>query len=77
MVNKVFIFLLRLYQKTISPDHGFGRGINNHWGCKFYPSCSEYAVRALSQKSTPEAIKLISKRLIKCHPFSQGGYDPI
>lgn len=63
------IFLLRLYRLAISPWLG------NR--CRFYPSCSCYAQDAISNFGTSKGIWLTLKRLIKCHPFHPGGYDPI
>jgi putative membrane protein insertion efficiency factor len=45
--------------------------------CRFHPSCSEYAREALSTVSFYKACILIGKRLLKCSPFSSGGYDPV
>ena len=44
--------------------------------CRFHPSCSEYAVDVLHGHSTGKAVKLIMIRLMRCHPFHPGGYDP-
>lgn len=43
--------------------------------CRFYPTCSEYALLALEKHSFFNAIMLISKRILKCHPFHEGGVD--
>lgn len=45
--------------------------------CRFYPSCSQYAVDVLHGHSTTVAVKLIIMRLMRCHPFHPGGYDPV
>jgi putative membrane protein insertion efficiency factor len=45
--------------------------------CRFYPSCSEYAAEAIENMPVGEAIPLIVKRVLKCHPFSRGGFDPV
>ena len=55
---------------------GFFRALG--WrACRFHPSCSVYARRALETKTFFSALWLISKRLLRCHPFSKGGYDPV
>ncbi len=60
-------FLIRLYQLTISPLIGPC--------CRFYPSCSEYALEALEVHGTFKGIYLTIKRLLKCHPWHPGGCD--
>lgn len=77
MIRKILILLINWYQKTISPDHGYGRVWGEQLGCRFYPSCSEYAKQALSKKKLVIALYLIFRRIVRCHPFAKGGYDPI
>ncbi|MCX7983869.1 MAG: membrane protein insertion efficiency factor YidD [Bacteroidetes bacterium] len=63
--------LIRLYQHFVSPLLPFNY-------CRFYPSCSQYAVEALEKWGIGKGIVLSVKRILKCHPFSQhGGYDPV
>jgi len=64
------IFLIRLYQKYLSPLKGKG-------SCRFYPTCSQYAIDALNRYGVLKGSWLALKRLSKCHPFHPGGYDPV
>jgi putative membrane protein insertion efficiency factor len=68
-MNKVFIALIRAYQYAISPMLG--------QRCKYYPSCSNYAVGALREHGVIRGLGLASWRLLRCNPFSNGGYDPV
>ena len=71
-MKKIFIFLLEKYQKYISPV--FKKiGVN----CKYYPSCSEYMKQAIEKYGCIKGIYIGLKRLIRCNPFSKGGYDPL
>ena len=45
--------------------------------CRFYPSCSEYAVEAIGKKGAAKGLLLSFFRIIRCNPFSKGGYDPV
>lgn len=45
--------------------------------CRFYPSCSVYAVEALEKHRTDKALWLIARRVAKCQPFHPGGFDPV
>jgi putative membrane protein insertion efficiency factor len=65
----LLIFLITLYQKLLSP-----------WlppTCRFTPSCSQYAKEALKKYGAFHGIFLAAKRVLKCHPFHAGGYDPV
>jgi len=65
----VFIKIIQLYQKLISPLLPPS--------CRFYPTCSEYAKQAFIKKPFYKAVLLSLKRLLKCHPLHPGGYDPL
>lgn len=67
--QKVLIGLIKIYQYTISPLLGSP--------CRFYPSCSVYAVEAIAKHGVLKGSVLTVKRLGKCHPFHPGGYDPV
>ena len=65
----LLIGLLKVYRAVISPLYGPV--------CKFYPSCSAYALEAVGVHGAAKGIYLATKRLASCHPWSLGGYDPV
>jgi len=71
------IALVRLYQKTISPDHGLLAGRHPYGHCRFYPTCSEYMISALSKYGFFKGVLLGTWRVLRCNPFNRGGYDPV
>lgn len=71
-MKKFFIFLINIYQKRISPIFHF-LGIN----CKYYPTCSEYTKQAILKYGILKGGGLGIVRILKCNPFSKGGYDPL
>lgn len=73
--RKLPLGLLRLYQKTISPDHGWGRLLVSGAGCRFYPSCSEYMYQAIAHYGVFKGLVWGGGRLLRCHPWSKGGVD--
>jgi len=73
---KIILLIIKTYQLTISPDHGFLRVLFPGLGCRFYPSCSQYTYQTISNFGLILGIFYGIKRLIKCHPWSLGGYDP-
>ncbi|RCL40181.1 MAG: membrane protein insertion efficiency factor YidD [Gammaproteobacteria bacterium] len=68
-IRLFFITLIKTYQITISPFLG-----NN---CRFNPTCSSYMIEAITKHGTVEGIKLGMKRISKCHPFGNKGFDPV
>ena len=71
-MKKLLIWLITQYQKYIS-KWLTSKNIN----CKFYPSCSEYTKQALEKYGVIKGLKLGIFRIIRCNPFSKGGYDPL
>ena len=69
MTKKILLFLIKIYQKAISPM--LGRR------CRFYPTCSEYSRQAITKYGAIKGTFLSVKRILKCHPFHKGGYDPL
>lgn len=71
-MKKIFIFIINLYKKYISPIfHKIG------FDCKYYPTCSEYTKQAIEKYGVIKGCYLGIKRILKCNPFSKGGYDPL
>lgn len=70
MLSRPFIWLIRLYQKYLSPLKG-------EPCCRFTPSCSEYAVQALTEWGVIIGLALALWRIIRCNPYSKGGEDPV
>ena len=68
-MRSFFIFLIKFYRKFISPL--------KPRSCRFYPTCSEYAEQAFSKYGIVKGGYLSIKRILKCHPFHPGGYDPL
>ena len=71
-MKKVCIYLIEFYQKNISKFLE-----NKNIKCKFYPSCSEYTKQAIEKYGSFKGIFLGIIRILKCNPFSKGGYDPL
>jgi putative membrane protein insertion efficiency factor len=68
-------WLVRLYQLTLSPDHGWYRALHPYGYCRFAPSCSQYALTGLRTDGVV-ALPRIAVRLVRCHPWARGGADP-
>ncbi len=69
MVVRTLTMLIELYRRCISPSFPPS--------CRFEPSCSVYAKRALGKHGLWRGGYLASKRLLRCHPWNQGGFDPV
>ena len=71
-MRKLFINLIEWYQKNISK---FLESKNIK--CKYYPTCSEYTKQAIEKYGVLKGFILGAIRILKCNPFSKGGYDPL
>lgn len=69
-MKRVLIFLVKLYRKFISPLKGRS-------SCIYTPTCSLYALQALEKYGAFKGTYLAIRRVLKCHPFTIGGYDPV
>ncbi len=68
-LQNILIAPIRVYQYCISPMLSPS--------CRFYPSCSSYAIMAIKQHGPFRGLFLTCWRLMRCHPYSQGGFDPV
>ena len=68
MLKSAILFLIGIYQKisSLTPPR-----------CRFYPTCSEYMRQAIIKHGVLRGILLGVKRICRCHPFNEGGYDPV
>ncbi len=69
ILKKIILNLIKIYQKLISPILGKN--------CRFIPTCSVYTYKAIEIHGVIKGIYLGVKRILKCHPFNEGGYDPV
>ncbi len=76
-VKRLILLFIRLYQHTLSLDHGvFGKVFGQRF-CRFYPTCSEYAYQAIEKHGIIRGLKLGFWRISRCHPWNDGGDDPV
>ncbi|MFZ1720344.1 MAG: membrane protein insertion efficiency factor YidD [Candidatus Moraniibacteriota bacterium] len=77
MLKHSLLLFIRLYQKTLSTDHGLlGKIFGERW-CRFYPSCSEYSYQAIDHFGILRGSWLSLRRIARCHPWNNGGIDHI
>ena len=69
-IKKVLIFLFIIYQLTLSPRFSHGSG-------RFTPTCSQYALEAIEVHGIFKGCLLAAWRILRCNPFSKGGWDPV
>lgn len=68
MMKKILIGLIRIYQKIPGPWHNM---------CRHIPTCSNYAIEAISEYGSIKGMFLATKRVLKCNPWGTSGYDPV
>lgn len=77
IINYPFLGLIRLYQRTLSPDHGFIKRLFPFGYCRFYPTCSEYAYQAIDKYGIFRGGALGFWRIMRCNPWNPGGEDEV
>ncbi|MCX8055154.1 MAG: membrane protein insertion efficiency factor YidD [Ignavibacteria bacterium] len=68
-MKKILIILIKFYKFAISPIFPPS--------CRFYPTCSQYAIEAIEKHGSIFGTFLAIKRIVRCNPFSKGGFDPV
>jgi putative membrane protein insertion efficiency factor len=68
-MNRLLVWVLRGYQLALSPMLG--------QSCRFYPSCSHYAIEAITTHGAARGSWLAARRVCRCHPWNEGGFDPV
>jgi len=66
--GRLLVLLARVYQATLSPIVGRQ--------CRFFPTCSQYFIEAVQKHGALRGLQMGARRILRCHPFSTGGYDP-
>lgn len=77
MIRFLILWGIRIYQKTLSPDHGLLRVLYPRGFCRFYPSCSEYGYQAVEKYGGLKGGIMAIRRVFRCQPWSKGGNDPV
>lgn len=68
-MKKIILQMIRFYQRYISPM--------SPPSCRFYPTCSQYAIEAVEEHGAIKGSYLAVHRILKCHPLHKGGFDPV
>lgn len=76
-MKNIILKIIKLYQKTLSPDLGWFSYKYPAGCCKYYPNCSSYSYQAIDKYGIIKGSFLSIKRILKCNPFSRGGYDAL
>lgn len=69
-VRNCFVSIIKFYQRYLS-------GMKRYSTCKYYPTCSSYTIEAIERHGVIAGVVLGMWRILRCNPFSKGGYDPV
>ncbi|MBI3572681.1 MAG: membrane protein insertion efficiency factor YidD [Candidatus Kerfeldbacteria bacterium] len=73
----IVVKIISLYQRTLSPDHGWWRARHPLGFCRYHPTCSEYTKQAVMTYGAGHGLWLGFLRILRCHPWAAGGLDPL
>jgi putative membrane protein insertion efficiency factor len=77
-MKSLLLLLIRMYQRVLSPDTGLLKNIFLTGNvCRYTPRCSEYTYQAIEAYGIIKGLILGFRRILRCHPWSKGGFDPI
>jgi putative membrane protein insertion efficiency factor len=77
LLTSITIWVIHVYRLTLSPDHGLMKVFFPHGACKFHPTCSQYGIDALKKYGFVRGLPKMLGRIGRCHPWSDGGNDPL
>lgn len=77
MPRYIVIKMIKVYQKTLSFDHGFMKHLYPHGFCRFTPTCSDYGIQAIEKYGVIKGGLKTIWRVMRCNPFNKGGHDPL
>lgn len=75
--QKIAIFLIKIYQKTLSLDHGPLSNVISYRACIYHPSCSQYTIQAIEKYGFLQGGFMGFLRILRCNPWAKGGFDPV
>jgi putative membrane protein insertion efficiency factor len=73
----IVLWSIRLYQNTLSFDHGWLSGLYPDGYCRFHPTCSQYGYESVEKYGVARGGAMAVWRILRCNPFSRGGHDPV
>ncbi|MFH1583240.1 MAG: membrane protein insertion efficiency factor YidD [Candidatus Falkowbacteria bacterium] len=73
----IAVKILKIYQKMLSFDHGIFKFLYPNGFCRFHPTCSNYAIRAIEKYGFLRGGVKAIWRVLRCNPFNSGGFDPL
>jgi len=76
-IRVLVLKLIKIYQKTLSFDHGIFRHLFPHGYCRFRPTCSEYGYQAIEKYGVIKGGFMALWRVLRCNPWNKGGEDPV
>ncbi len=76
-MKQILIITIKIYQRTLSPDHGWFRSKWPYGYCRYQPTCSQYAIDSLHAHGALKGSLKAAWRILRCNPFAQPGADPV